>query len=240
MLSKQNIVITRPQGQDKKLRTILATYNPEAIYHLPMLAIKPLDSQAIVFDPTIHYHHIIFVSLNAIQYSQQIIPPSILKNAQCYTLGPSSFQALKKIGIHSHYQPKNSTSETLLSLFNCIAVNNQNILIVRGMGGRNIMGQNLKKKGAKVHYLELYQREPINYIMTDIPKKINYVLLTSGESFINWHKQTKAQHICTPIIVPSQRIASLAKKYNYPFIAIAQHANDVAMVQQLIICHNGR
>ena len=157
-----HVVITRPIGQAGKLSNLVQEAGGEVV-SFPLIEIAPLSNYQ-AFEHTIsslhEYDWAIFISSNAVQNGMPLVSklklPSSLKFA---AIGPSTAAELSKFGVQNILIPKDRfDSESLLALPEMQAVNNQKVMIFRGIGGREVLADTLKSRGAEVNFAECYQR----------------------------------------------------------------------------------
>lgn len=161
-LHGRHIVITRPIGQAAKLSNLIEKAGGQAV-SFPLIEITPLNDYK-AFEDCIsqldQYDWAIFISSNAVQNGMPFVSklnlPSSLKFA---AIGPSTAAELSKFGIQNTLIPEDRfDSESLLATPEMQAVNNQKVMIFRGVGGREVLAETLKLRGAEVHFAECYQR----------------------------------------------------------------------------------
>jgi uroporphyrinogen-III synthase len=161
-LNGRHIVITRPIGQAGKLTGLIKEAGGEVV-SFPLIEITPLDNYQ-AFEEVIsrlnEFDWAIFISSNAVQNAMPLVSklklPSNLKFA---AIGPNTAAELGKFGIQNTLIPKDRfDSESLLALPEMQAVKNQKVIIFRGVGGREVLADTLKSRGAEVHFAECYQR----------------------------------------------------------------------------------
>ena len=156
------IAITRPIDQAKKLSALIEQAGGTPIL-FPLIAITPLKDYS-QFEALISeietYDCAIFISSNAVQNAMPRIaklgiPPSLKFAA----IGPVTASELQSFGVKDVLIPKGHfDSESLLALSEMQAVKNKRVLIVRGIGGRDVLAESLKARGAQVTFAECYQR----------------------------------------------------------------------------------
>ncbi|TAN72523.1 MAG: uroporphyrinogen-III synthase, partial [Gallionella sp.] len=157
------IAVTRPRDQSVQL-----VQRIEQAGGIPVLF--PLLDIAAAEDPqTLHqqvsrlaqFDLAIFISPNAVQYGMAAIrstgaPPPELKIA---TVGQGSAKALRELGIGNIIAPtERFDSEGLLALPELQNVAGWKVIIFRGDGGRELLGDTLKARGATVEYAACYRR----------------------------------------------------------------------------------
>lgn len=223
-LTGRHIVVTRPAGQ--------ATHLAEALFErgahpllFPVLAIDAVADPTPLLDAAIRldqYDWAMFVSPNAVDKSLAVILaerdwPATVRVA---TVGRSSEQALQRHGIANVVAPTDRfDSEALLALPAFASVAGQRVIIFRGDGGRDLFGDTLKARGARVDYLTCYRRtrpttDPAPLLKLWSEGKLDAMTLTSSEGLRNlWEmigKLGQGWLRRTPTFVPHARIAEQA------------------------------
>jgi uroporphyrinogen-III synthase len=224
-LAGRNIVITRPAGQAAHMAEALLELGANPVL-FPVLAIfdiddpRPLQDVAIRLDS---FDWAAFVSPNAVEKALTAILarrawPARLRAA---TIGKSSEQALASFGVTDVVAPRERfDSEALLDLPELQDMAGKRVVIFRGDGGRELLGDTLKQRGAQVEYVACYHRDkpaldPAPLLKLWGEGSLDAVTVTSSEGLRNlvdmvgklgqtWLKKT-------PLFVPHQRIAGLAR-----------------------------
>jgi uroporphyrinogen-III synthase len=151
-------------------------------------------------------------------------------------------------------------SESLLQAASLQQVEDEKILIVRGQGGRGHLAEELRKRGAQVEYCEVYKRslpdaaaaDLLGWIQNNGPERQDdiqeqrLISVHSGESLQNLElllsrlrelQQLSDDH-CeklkrTPLLVPGERVAAVARTLGWQLPISAENATDLAMTQAL-------
>jgi uroporphyrinogen-III synthase len=159
----RHVVITRPLGQAEKLQSLVKAEGGEAVL-FPLIAIAPLRDYT-AFDAAIaelaQYDWLIFISSNAVQYGMpRLLKQGALpKQLQFAAIGPVTAAELGRFGVQQVLTPIDRfDSEALLALPQMQAVAGKRCMIVRGVGGREVLAQTLTARGASVTFAECYQR----------------------------------------------------------------------------------
>ena len=246
LLSNRTIAITRPAGQAGKLSALIEAAGGKPLL-FPLISITPLSNYHVFDKATSNlkdYDWAIFISSNAVQnslprLSKQInLLPKTLKFA---AIGPSTAAELNAFGIKNVLIPKDRfDSESLLSLAEMQNMTDQKVMIFRGVGGREVLAETLKARGAHVDFAESYQRinpQTSTKILDDQwnNKTLDALVITSSEAMrhlidlaknIAWLKQIK-------ICVNHLRIAEEADNLGLN-ITVAETSGDEAMLKCLI------
>ncbi len=165
VLQHKTIAVTRPVGQATKLTTLLEAAGASIVSY-PLIAIAPLvDRQAVVqqFNTLSQQDWLVFISSNAVYHGMAAIKladenglPAKLKYA---AIGPVTAKSLAEYGVDEVLIPESRfDSEALLAMPQWQDMQGQQVMIVRGVGGRELLANTLSKRGAKVTFAECYQR----------------------------------------------------------------------------------
>jgi len=156
-LQGKRILVTRPPGQQDTLCSLLQAAGAVAV-RFAVIQIEPLPlPEKMALDPA----WLIFISANAVHYGRYLLPQTEQSTTQVAVVGEQSAKLLKKIYPGAVlFPPQESTSEGLLALaeFQASSIHDRQVMIVRGLGGREWLGQTLQARGAKVQYVEVYAR----------------------------------------------------------------------------------
>ena len=103
---------------------------------------------------------LIFISQNAVMYGAKLSPEERLSSVPALVaVGRGTAQKLAEMGYPVDVVPvKRFDSEALLDTPELNDVDGKRVVIVRGNGGRSLLGDELVKRGAKVEYAEVYTR----------------------------------------------------------------------------------
>lgn len=234
MNNNVKVLITRPEKPGKLLTQKL---NKAGIYSFsqPMFDYQVYSNLNEVNSllGTLNNPIIIFVSVAAVEYAQQILPLSQWQYTHVISVGRATQQALQQLNISSDC-PKNQASEGMLNLPVLNKINNKDILIVRGNGGREHLAEQLHERGANVAYLESYQRiwrEVGNkQISLWQAKELNCIVATSNailEKIVSLLSNTDKTLVNRYLwIVASKRIAENAKALGATNVINANGASD--------------
>mgnify|MGYP000088101937 CR=1 FL=1 len=249
-LTDQRILVTRPAHQAHNQIELLQQLGAEAI-PFPLQQIDPVAEDA----PAYHllksrildldlYQSVIFVSANAARFGADWIDqywPQLPLGVNWLAIGRRTAEVLADYGITAFHSEQGYDSEALLTAAPLQDVDGQKILIMRGQGGRELLADTLRQRGAQVDYADLYYRNCPLYNETQIASTLapplDGLLITSADALANLH--TLADLYLTslqkyPLIVPSERIASLARQQGWQQVRVATGPDDRAMIQALM------
>ena len=176
----------------------------------------------------------IFISPNAVHYGIAAIraagdiPPKL----KIATVGQGSAKALRESGIVNVIAPaERFDSEGLLALPELQNVSGWRVMILRGDGGRELLGDTLRERGATVEYAACYQRSKLQQdkgVLLDAgPDAIS---VTSSEALgYLWqmlNENDRAVLRNTPLFVPHARIAMLAHEQGWSHVQVTASGDD--------------
>jgi uroporphyrinogen-III synthase len=160
-LAGVGVLVTRPAHQAHHLCQLIEAEDGSTIT-LPALQINPTPDRPAMraaVGPIDRYHLVIFVSANAVRYGGELIAQR--RDLRIAAIGRATAQALNVAGHRVSVVPSGgSDSESLLAAMSLRHMAGQRVLIVRGKGGRELLGDTLRERGAEVLYAEVYEREP--------------------------------------------------------------------------------
>jgi len=149
------VLVTRPRAQATELIELIQSEGGNAIC-FPVIDIAPRDASAIEADMALlpRPDIALFVSRNAVAHGLAYAAGAI-KGA----VGPSTAAAIENSGQTVTIQPERGfDSESLLAEPALWAVSGRSIRIIRGDGGRELLADTLRERGATVDYLSVYER----------------------------------------------------------------------------------
>tara|TARA_B110000444_G_scaffold257116_1_gene294920 strand:- start:755 stop:1543 length:789 start_codon:yes stop_codon:yes gene_type:complete len=249
-LSGLTVLVTRPSNQIERLCKAIESCGAKTL-SLPLIEIKPLvDAKAIqdLKDKVLEldsYRSLIFVSNNAVSFGGEVINnywPQFPIGVDVIAVGPTTAKAAsERLGCEVIQPSDGMTSEDILSLPQLADVGEQKIGIVRGQGGRELLADTLRERGAEVDYLEAYSRTPIKYTTVDFCKKIqdagvNVLTVSSGESLdrlTHLLVDNKEMMRKLSLLAPSERVAAQAREAGYQRVHNASGADPLSFVNAL-------
>ncbi len=224
------VVLTRPIAQAEQAAAQLEALGFRAI-PLPMLEIAPLEGDAASLAgeqlaglPSADLA--IFTSTNAVTYASGIAPSAAAASPACLGIGEATTRALAEHG----WPPLDPvvapawTSEALLRLPVLKQLAGKRVVIVRGVGGRKLLADTLRQRGAEVVYCEVYRRVRPEYELDVLRARLAPALqapsvlsFASGETLAHFEyylQQLEGMDGLAqlPVIVPSERVAQMARQ----------------------------
>ncbi|MDO9316581.1 MAG: uroporphyrinogen-III synthase [Gammaproteobacteria bacterium] len=254
-LAGLSVLLTRPAGRADTQAAAIQSLGGR-VTQLPLLAIEPITERAAVerlktFIMALdNYDAAIFISTNAATLGLEWIEnywPQLPVGLEAYAVGPGTAEILRQLPWPVHCSDVGVTSEHLLALPGLQNVAGKRIALFRGQGGRELLAETLRERGARVDYLEIYQRRVPEYSRADVLKligdnAINAALATSQQILdsliallcVEGHLPQTLQDI--RIVVPSQRVREHALAAGFRHVIDARGADDKAVLTSLQEC----
>lgn len=214
--------------------------------HIPLLAIEPLpESRALtqIAHRLAEYRAVIFISANAVR----IAWPALTRNATlawpsdvaAATVGPGTARELKARGVSHIIMPVHRfDSEGLLSeaFFAENLCQDQRFALIRGEGGRDLLAQTLRERGARVDEASVYQRALHPLALQQLRAWVNeasapaLLLISSSESLERTMSAATDDLALAlralPILVPHPRIAESARCLGFEQVAVSEGGDE--------------
>jgi uroporphyrinogen-III synthase len=224
-LAGRGILITRPAHQAGPLAALIHAAGGRPVIFPALEILDAADPQPLLdaIARLESYDLAIFISPNAVARVMERMAgrrtwPAGLRVA---AIGKGGVRELERHGIRDVIAPQRSfDSERLLEMPQLQAVGGQRVLILRGDGGRELLGDTLAARGAQVDYVACYRRalpqtDPAPLLQAWSQNGIHATVVTSSEGLHNLFVmlgkpgELLLQH--TPLLVPHPRIAAVAR-----------------------------
>lgn len=233
----QRILVIRPSRQADQFIALLEQAGAQ-ICHTPVMTIEPLvDGQEIknLILEVDNFDKAICVSGNAAQLTLEWLDrywPMMPVGIEFFAVGQQTAEILAGADITALSPMGRQNSEALLALPELQGLSDQRVIIFRGCGGREILGETLMKRGARVDYCELYRRV-INPDQAMLARQqlaqSDCLVAHSGELLQALGEQVGEPGAVTPVVVPSERVAEIARELGYQNIISAENALPESM-----------
>jgi uroporphyrinogen-III synthase len=221
-LAGRHIAVTRPLEQATKLTAAIKAAGGEVI-SFPLLDITGLEDLGAfhaAVTPLSQFNWAVFISSNAVQHGMPLLQKmGIPQHLAFAAIGPTTAASLQVHGIQQVLTPTDRfDSEALLALPELQHMQGQRVLIVRGVGGREVLADTLKQRGAEVVFGECYRRvNPQNSAQllqqAYAEGKLQGIVVTSSEAlrFLLDLAKDGTWLQATPVFVNHARIAEQAQ-----------------------------
>ncbi len=242
------VLVTRPDHQADRLCALIEAAGGRAI-RFPVLAIAAPrdDAPALALIARLaQYSLAIFISANAVERGLDLIesrlgalPPQL----RIAAVGAATARELRRrLGRDPDLVPQGRyDSEALLALPQLQTVAGSRIAIFRGEGGRELLADTLRERGAAVEYAEVYRRVPpladgAALTAQLVRGEVDIVTVTSSEGLRNLLElagdESGMRLRQLPLVVVSERTAALAHTLGFAQPAlVAREASDQGLVE---------
>lgn len=239
-LTGKNIVVTRPVHQARELAAMIRAAGGEATL-FPVLEIrdvedlKPLLAVVARLD---EFDLAVFISPNAVNKAMNLITAhrTLPTGLRCAAIGRGGVKELARFGVTNAIAPaRRFDSEALLELPELQEMRGKRVVIFRGDGGRELLGDTLAARGASVEYAECYRRGKPNMDTAPLLKswarnELDAITVTSSEGLRNLYEMIGAlgrQWLRkTPLFVPHPRIAEVARELGLARVIVTEPADE--------------
>jgi uroporphyrinogen-III synthase len=223
-LAGRTVVVTRPERQAGALAELIRKAGGTAVV-FPLLDILDIDDTAPILaliGRLAEFDLAVFISPNAVQKAMDLIGAhgGLPRGLRVATVGKGSAAELRRLGIADVIAPpERFDSEALLALPEMRAVAGQRIVIFRGVGGREVLGDTLAARGAIVEYAACYHRSkpganPSPLFRLWMQDQLSAFVITSSEGLRNLFDIVgpagRARLEQTLLFVPHPRVAETA------------------------------
>jgi len=232
-LADREILVTRPQAQAGHLARLIEVAGGHA--HLyPAVVIEDVAPPAAL--GRLHEFDLaVFISPTAVAKAMPHLGtwPARVRVA---AVGAGTRRELSKHGIVDVIAPDSGAdSEALLAAPALGDVAGKRIAILRGDGGRALLGETFLERGASVEYLTCYRRlAPPPPARAWQAGELDAVTVSSSQGLANLFEVLDPALLrATPLFVPHPRIAARARELSVREVVLAGHS-DEQMLERLV------
>lgn len=251
-MQPKHILVTRPQHQADALIARLTACG--AIPHaFPLLEIidQRLDIASLQNNLQDGFDYLIFVSPNAVAYGLLALPSHWLLQAKIAAIGKKTAKALQTQGIDVDLYPEQGfDSEHFLAMPKMQQLQGCKVLIIRGVGGRELLADTLRSRGATVAYAEVYARRCPRFDVSLLKnqwmaEQLDIIIISSIESLQNLYQQSHRQlgaeegwHYQPDLLLGSKRMLKKALEMGHQgSLHLAANPSDEAVIDALRQLH---
>lgn len=268
------VLNTRPRAQQAGLTAAIEAAGGRVVA-LPLLKIVPLadhESTAVIqrqVECLARFDLLVFVSSNAAEIGARWLRqrwPQLPAGLTMVGVGPVTGAVLREsLGLprqegstgkaHTPCQIITATegmgTSAVLELpeMATAQVKGRRVAIFRGRGGRELLADTLRQRGAQVEYVEIYRRQPLHYkageVATILEREgVNGVIITSVESLhclvaalgsaSNIIKDARTEPTSLiPLVVPSARVETSAREAGFRQVVNANGSDRQSLLAGL-------
>jgi uroporphyrinogen-III synthase len=244
-LTGLRILVTRARHQAEPLCRRIEAAGGQAL-RLPVLEIEaPSETNWLgLVDRLAEFQLAIFVSANAVQLAVPRLRARgvDLARLRLAAVGQKTAAALKALGCEVDICPCEAfTSEALLALPAMHSVRGQGVIIFRGEGGRELLAEALRARGALVEYAEVYRRalpriQPRR--VTQLVEQAHLITCVSAQALRNLDAmvgdEQRARLRGISLLTGSARMLELAQTLGFADAMTARDPSDEAMFAAIL------
>lgn len=176
----------------------------------------------------------IFISANAAEIGIDWLDqywPMLPADMQIFAIGQQTADILQNYGCRVLCPQQPNTEGLLSEMSELQSLVGKSVIIFRGGGGRTTLGDTLASRGAAVTYCELYRR-----VIDAVKLEEAKTLITSCGGLVA-HSGELLQAMGSaiddqlPLVVPSERVATMARELGYINIQVAENALPESMAR---------
>ena len=248
-MSGWRLLLTRPA---EECAALAATLEEQRIHSasLPLLAIEALaetPQQRKAMLKLDRYAAVVVVSKPAARLALELLRrywPQTPAGQAWFSVGAATGAILADYGLDVSWPVAGDDSEALLALprlAKALSAPHPEVLILRGEGGRELIAETLRGRGAHVDSLELYRRYLPDYphdrlIELVRSERLNAMVVSSGQGLqslrelagFDWSALREL-----PLFVPSPRVAEMAAALGAKRIVDCRGAGTAALLAAL-------
>lgn len=238
-LHGRGVVVTRPAHQAAYLAGLIQEAGGYPIL-FPTMEIVELEDTTILdglIDRLEQFDIAVFVSPNAVGCAMKRImarrawPPALHAAA----IGAGGVRRLREHGLAKVIAPRRFDSEALLNLAPMRNVQGRRIVIFRGVGGRELLGNTLRERGAEIEYAECYRRRmpdadasslreacargDVHALTATSSEGLRNLVQLAGKDYLQWLARL-------PLFVTHPRIEATARTLRFSTIIMTGQGDD--------------
>jgi len=239
-LAGKRILVTRPRDLAGDLAARISAEGGEPILYPALEILEPADPAAAraLLARVAEFDLVVFVSPTAVRRAGALRGAPWPAGLRAAAVGEGTRRALEAAGLRGILAPAGGAdSEALLALAELQRVDGARMLIVRGEGGRELLGQTLAARGARVEHAECYRRAR----PTAPPPAgtLDGACVNSSEALENLVALLGGARLRgVPIFVPHERVARRARELALDAPVLAG-PGDAQMVARMVAYFGG-
>src|SRR5262245_42788929 len=201
-LSGKGVVVTRPASLAGGLAGLIEAAGGQA-YRFPAIEIEPLAPVL----PSGAVDLAVFISPTAVRQGLKHFE-KLPAGAKVVALSAGTRRELERCGVRNVAAAEGADSEALLELPELRNGGGRRVVIFRGQGGREVLGDGLKARGAAVEYAECYRRvrprtDPAPLAAAWKAGGLHAVTVSSGQGLANLFEMLERDLLTRlPLFVP--------------------------------------
>lgn len=241
-------VVTRPAGTAAPLQRLLRQAGAEVVL-LPGQSLRAVEDTAAARQAlavAARADGLVFVSPAAVRFAWKLMPAlRLLRRTALCAVGAGTARALARASGRSDVVVPQASqdSEGLLALPPLRGVRGQHWCVVGATGGRDALATTLRRRGARVHLVEVYRRAAprwnrLHFARLETAPKPLILLVSSAQTLANLATALPPGLVlalrAAELVVSSARLAGLAREHGFIRIHVAESALPAALTQAAV------
>ncbi|HEX5056223.1 MAG TPA: uroporphyrinogen-III synthase [Gammaproteobacteria bacterium] len=185
----------------------------------------------------------VFISRNAVDKAIELLQPQALPvSVKCLAIGQATADALRDHGYAVALMPdRDFRSEGLLAMPELQNVRGKRIAIIRGAGGRELLAEVLRERGADIEYIEVYRAicpsEATGELRDLLAKRPPELVIATStlilQNLLEMSGNYRNRLLPRPLVVLSARGRDFALAAGCARVYIAPRSDDAGIVAAL-------
>lgn len=238
-------MVTRPSHQAESLCELISAAHGRPIRFPTLEILGPADKADArdALNSVREMDLLVFVSANAVQYAFPLLPGEVPLDLEIAAIGRATARKLDDVGLPATLTPDRMDSEGLLAMPALQQMAGRRVFVLRGNGGRELIAETLRERGAEVRQVEVYRRQrpersaAARNLVSGWDDLVDVVIATSNailDNLFDLIGETGAERLRqTPVIVVSQRMAEHAVTRDCESVYVADSAQDADLLAAL-------
>lgn len=228
-------LLTRPLPKLEQSATAFADAGlPICVIALQDIVVTDNSDKAVTDWLQRHPKGTIIVTSAAAATVLQAIAGSVKQTHTVIAVGRSTAQLIQSFGLNVVI-PETESSEGVLALPHLEDCASQDILLLKGQGGRTLLPEQLTAGGANLCVIDCYSRvtlSPPQYSRDCDWQHINGIIATSAEQAKSLINQFQTTVLLTqyPWLTVSERIATQLKQFGIERVSVCTKASDTSLI----------
>lgn len=247
-LARARVAITRPVGMGAALRARVRALGGTAV-SLPGSSLRAADARhaRTALGELLACDLLIFSSPAAVRFAARLLP--LRTRAIVIAPGTGTASALRRALVLDAVVPARADSEGLLALPELRHVCGKRVGIIGAPGGRGLLENALRKRGALVACAHVYQRVPARLDRRHVralsrDRAPLFVPLSSNEALQNLLAVLPGgatrSLLAGTAIASSERLLQAARRAGFARVLRAESANDADLIAAILAAHSRR
>ncbi len=239
-LAGKRILVARPRDLAQALAARIAAEGGEPLVYPALEILPPADPEAAraLLERAAEFDLVIFVSPSAVQRAGALRGAPWPAGLRAAAVGEGTRRALEAAGLREAVVPAGGAdSEALLALPELQRMDGARVLLVRGEGGRALLGQTLAARGARVEHAECYRRARPSAPPPE--ERLDGACVSSGEALENLVALLGTARLRgLPLFLPHERVVRRARELGLDKPVLAG-PGDAQMVAGMVAYFGG-